>query len=499
MKKILSAILAACLLATLLLVLPACSNDDPAPGPGEDSSRGPAQTTAEDTSYLYDENGLLKDSLPADLSYGNANVNILGWQTTRNEFYVEELTEERVNDSIYMRNKNVENRLGVKLAFNLIKGDNANMNAFVTQAEASITAGSSEYDIIGCYSMCSGILAQRGLLCDLYDVEHLDTQKPWWPESFIRSSEINGKLYFATGDISNEFLYNLYFMLVNLDRVKELQLTDPRTMIDSRGWTLDTMISMCQDAYEDLNSSQARDAGDRFGLVVWNQVHIDPFIAASGVQMTRWDNNGNIVLSDEFTGERMVNIVTKLGDMLNNYDGAIYDTKNGYNTIKGGNALFGTVAGSTLTGFREVDWVYGIIPFPIIDAETEKYQSLVGFAYTNFCIPTNASDSSMSGAVIEALASESYRRTSPTLFEVMFKSSYSNDPLDSQMFDLMKSNVYVDMARLYSGNFTWANSAVALFRNSIINGEKSWRAKITSNEKYINGVFADISESFKNQ
>lgn len=497
MKRIISFILAAILSASVCFALVSCGDLPDESGAG--SSTADAETTAEDTSYLYDENGLLKDSLPEGLNFNNSVCHVLGWQTTRNEFYVEELTEERVNDSIYTRNKNVESRLGVSLDFNLIKGDNANMNAFVTQAEASIGSGSGEYDIIGCYSMCSGILAQRGLLCDLYDVPYLDTQKPWWPESFIRSSEINGKLYFATGDISNEFLYNLYFMLVNMDRVGELQLTDPRTMVADREWTLDTMMTMCRDAYEDLNSSQTRDAGDRFGLVIWQQVHIDPFVAASGVQMTSWDAGGNIVLSDDFTGERTVDIVTKIGDMLNNYDGAIYDTKSGYNTIKSGNALFGTVAGSTLIGFRDVGWLYGIIPFPIFDEKVEKYQSLVGFAYTNYCIPTNAGDTSMSGAVIEALASESYRRTSPTLFEVMFKSSYSNDPLDSQMFDLMKSNVYVDMARLYSGNFTWANSAVALFRNSIINGEKSWRTKIRANEDYINGVFADISESFKNR
>ena len=193
----------------------------------------------------------------------------------------------------------------------------------------------------------------------------------------------------------------------------------------------------------------------------------------------------------------MVNIVEKLGSWINGNNEVSYDPDKGYNSIKSGNALFGTCAGSTVMGFRDIDWVYGILPFPMIDSDSDGYHTNVGFAYTNFSVPQNAPEKAMSGAVIEALASESYRRTSPTLFEVVFKSVYSNDPLDARMYDIIKSNVYVDMARLYSGNFTWANSAVALFRNSVINGEKSWVVKVKANEEYINGVFAEISEAFK--
>lgn len=483
MRRSFAMLLAVSLILSLFVALVACGEDITA----NETDMTTAEAIPESTTGAVTEAA----------SFGGEKVRVLGWETARNEFYVDDSTGDRIDDSVYNRNKTVEARLDVELEFDLIKGDNSNMNFFVTQAEANIGAGACEYDIIGCYSMCAGILAQRGLLEDLYDVKYIDTTAEWWPESFIRSSEINGKLYFATGDISNEFIYNLYFMVVNLDRVKELNIEDPRTLVDSKQWTLDKLIEMSSGAYEDVNSSQTQDAGDRFGLVVWNQVHVDPFLAASGVQMTRWDSNGDIVLNDDFTGERMVNIVTRLGELLNSSDKAIYDTKNGYNTVKSGNALFGTVAGSTLIGFRDIDWVYGILPFPLIDEDAKEYQSLVGFAYTNFCIPVNADNRDMSGAVLESLAYESNRRTAPVLFEVVFKSVYSNDPLDSRMFDLIKSSVYVDMARIYSGNFTWANSAVALFRNSVIKSETSWYTKIKANESYINSVFAEISEAFK--
>lgn len=481
-KKLCAGVLVLAVSVSALFALAACRNGD---SPAETTPAVDETTTAVETTEYLD-----------GLNFNSA-VRVLGWEAPRNEFYVDELTEDRVNDSIYLRNKTVEERIGVKFEFDLIKGDNPNKDFFVTQAEATVGSGACEYDVIGCYSMCSGIMAQRGLLCDLYTVDYLDMNRPWWPESLTRSSEINGKLYFATGDISNEFLYNLYFMLVNLDRLKELGLNDPRVMTENNTWTLDAMMEMCKRAYEDLNSSQKADYGDKFGLVIFTQVHIDSFLAASGVQMTRWDNNGNIVLSEDFTGERMVNIVDKLGSWINGNNEIAYDTNDGYKTIKSGNALFGTCAGSTVMGFRDIDWVYGILPFPMIDKDSGGYHTNVGFAYTNFSVPQNAPDKAMSGAAIEALAAESYTRTSPVLFEVVFKSVLSNDPLDARMYDIIKSNVYVDMARLYSGNFTWANSAVALFRNTVISGEKSWRVKVKANEAYINGVFAEISESFR--
>ena len=180
------------LLMALICLLCSCRNGTDAKDPPV-SSVG-AESTVAQTEDLYDENGLLKDSLPATMNF-DSDVHVLGWETTRNEFFVEEHTDDRVNDSIYNRNLKVSQRLGVKLIYTLIKGDNSNKDAFVTQAEASMSSGTSEYDIIGCYSMCSGILAQRGMLTDLYELEYPDTLKPWWPESLIRSSEINHKLY----------------------------------------------------------------------------------------------------------------------------------------------------------------------------------------------------------------------------------------------------------------------------------------------------------------
>jgi hypothetical protein len=362
---------------------------------------------------------------------------------------------------------------------------------------ASIMSGSGEYDLIGSYSMCAGTLAAQDGIQNLLDLQYLDFSKPWWSESLIGYSTVGDKLYFVTGDISNMFLYNLYFLTVNKGMLTDNNLNDPREMVKDGTWTIDKMIEMTTGVYNDLNGDGKVGENDVYGFVFYGSVHADCWIAASGISMAKSDTEGKISLSDEFTGEATVNLITKVNSWLWNTNDAVYDTKNGYTTIKSGNALFGAVAGSTISGFRDIDWVYGVLPYPKSSDYASSYRSNLGFAYTNYCIPGNAPDADMSSAVLECLASESYRISSNALFETAFKCKYSNDSLDAEMFDIIKTNIYVDMNRVFSSSFTWSQSAVALFRNCITGNSNDWISKIDSNKKYINEILANISNNLQ--
>ena len=81
-----------------------------AANPAPDAS--PADETPETDGNL-DANGYLKDDLP-ELDFGGQQVAVLYWSDVENaEFDVEELTGEIVNDAIYQRNIDVEDRLKV--------------------------------------------------------------------------------------------------------------------------------------------------------------------------------------------------------------------------------------------------------------------------------------------------------------------------------------------------------------------------------------------------
>ena len=452
-------------------------------------------TDAPETTSPYDANGYLKDTLSPDLNFGGYKFNILGWNTSLPDFYVEMDTGDTVVDTIYFRNLAVEERLGITISANLINGDNSNQTPFIEHAMAAIQAGGDcEYDMIGCYSMCGGTLATRNAITDLGALDHLNFDMPWWSDSLIEMSTINDKLFFVSGDAANSLIYNLYFLIYNHKLGESIGLSDPRLLVQEGTWTIDKMIEMTANTYVDAGATGAS-VEDTYGYVNYGQVHMDCFIAASGIRMSAPNENGVIQLTEDFLGEKTHALITKLNSWIWESGDCWYNTSGGYSVITDNRALFGAVAGSTITGLRDKDMSYGIVPYPKMYADQERYYTNLGFAYTNFCIPTSAHDANMSAAVLEALGSESHRSSAPALFENCMKSRWAADNIDGQMYDIIKGNLYIDSTRIFSSSFTWSTSAVALFRNSLTGNDSNWTAKIKGASRSINKVFEGISES----
>lgn len=470
-------------------VAPDGGSSDTTVATGEDTP-APADTTTS----LYDEDGYRNDTLSPDLDFNQSKVHILGWNTSKPDFYVEMDTGDTVVDTIYFRNIAVEERLNVKLSTNFIPGDNDNKDAFCEHAMAAILAGGKcEYDMIGCYSSSGGTLATRNALTDMMELNHLDFEMPWWSSSLIEMSKIKDKLFFASSDASNSLIYNLYFLIYNTRMAKDLGLGDPRLLVKEGTWTLDKLIEMTRGVYVDAGAS-GPSVEDTFGFLSYAQVHMDCFIAASGISMSAPNAEGVIQLTEDFKGEKTHALITKLNEWLWDSGDCWYNT-GGYKVITGDRSLFSAVAGSTIMGLREENLSYSVLPYPKVYEDQDNYYTNLGFAYTNFCIPLNAVDADMSAAVLEAMSSEAHRTSAPALFETCMKSRWASDSLDGEMYDIIKGSLYVDTTRVFRTSFNWSGSAVALFRNSLTGNDSYWASKMKANANTINNVLRSISDS----
>jgi hypothetical protein len=344
--------------------------------------------------------------------------------------------------------------------------------------------------------MCGGTLATRNAITDLSALEHLNFDMPWWSDSLIEMSTINNKLFFVSGDAANSLIYNLYFLIYNHNLGTSLGLSDPRPLVKEGTWTIDKMIEMTTNIYVDAGEAGPT-VEDTFGYVNYGQVHMDCFIAASGIRMSAPNAEGVIQLTDDFMGEKTHALITKLNAWIWDTGDCWYNSSGGYKVITDNRALFGAVAGSTIIGLRDKDMSYGIVPYPKMYAEQEQYLTNLGFAYTNFCIPTSVKDADMSAAVLEAMGSESHRSSAPALFENCMKSRWASDNLDGEMYDIIKGNLYIDSTRIFSSSFTWSSSAVALFRNSLTGNDNNWISKIKGAGRGINKILEGISDSVK--
>ena len=117
-----------------------------------------------------------------------------------------------------------------------------------------------------------------------------------------------------------------------------------------------------------------------------------------------------------------------------------------------------------------IDFSYGILPYPKWNEEQDDYyNSLQRNCY--MLIPSIVKDPNMVSAVMEALASESYRSLLPEYCEVTLKTRYSQDDDVSRMFDLIGSSVSFDAGELYS---SLLESPTAKFRENIVNNMPNW-------------------------
>ena len=484
----------------LLMLLPmviSCSKKDNEENDSENSS---VSTDISESDSLYDKNGYLKDSLP-ELDFGGYEFNILGWDDGYvDDFWVEEGSGSAVSSALYARNKTVEGRLNIKINSTFIPGNFNNQSDYVAYVmNTAYAGGDNAYDLIGSYSMCGGTLATNGIICNLYDLEYLDFEKPWWSDSLIERSELGGKLYFATGDLANSYIYALHFLTVNLNMLEQHHLDDPRQMVKNGTWTLEKMKEMTKGVGAELDNEDGKTAGDAYGYAYYSSVEPDCWMAASGMKMSSENGDGVLSLTDDFLGDKTHTLITNIATQKHSTNDWYHEPNK--NAVLGGNTLFGGVSGEVMNDFANVPFKYGVLPYPKVTADQEDYYSLLGFAYTTFSIPNNAKDPDMSAAVLECMNSEAYRSSSPALFETVFKSRFSNDAIDAEMYDYIRAGAYVDSTRIFhsifESSYGWNGTPTGIFRSAINTNSGTWMSDVAGIKQNINTMLSNISASTK--
>jgi hypothetical protein len=469
------------------------SNGDTTPAETAETKAPAGEASDEVTESLYDEGGYLKDSLPESLKYNNDEICILHW----NDAYFEEFSSpgengEVVNDALYSRNCRVEDRLNIRLKFVGTPGDTYNEAPFALKLSTSIESGDREYDIVGAYSYTAGLCAAQSLYYNLNEVEHLDFDKPWWPDLLVDQATINNKLYFVSGDVSANAIYMMYVTFFNKEFLDEMKLTDPYELVEKNEWTLDKMFEMCKGTYSDLNTNGTKDEGDRIGLYTYT-LHLDSFLWGSNIFII--DSIGDdFKFSDEILGEKTVNLQTKLQNFLYSTDGG-FNTKqkdNNHEYFAQGLSLFWNDRCHRAIDFTEAGREFGILPIAKYDADQTEYISIMSNPFTLYGMPSDVVDPDMAGAVLECMASESYRLVTPALYEKSFKMRYSQDSVSAQMFDIVKGGVVFDMARIFSNTI----SVYKAWQKAIV-GNTAWSTTVKTDERVWNTQLEKVLQAFK--
>lgn len=486
MKKHLQRKAAGILLLAALLSAVSCGSggNDPEPKQTTENTAvtADAGTNTEDTEAAY------RLGLPEDLDYGGEEIVIFGWDHYEDiEFYTEAMNGEIVNDAVYERNRNVSENLNVSLTF-LKEGGRAGDSSWTRKVSQANKAGDAAYDIVAGHSFMIGNLAKAMELINLTDLSYLDLGQPWWRKELTERALIRDKLYFVTGDICPSSVSRSQGIFFNISILQQFDLEDPYTLVIDGTWTLDKMIEMSKGIYADLNANGKNDeAGDRFGFSI-DGIQIQAIALTSGIVSVEADDAGDLIVSPDYMTDRTVSLADQWIDYIhNNDDTVLIKTGDDTTVFREGRALFYAFPlGIISSELRDCDFNIGFVPFPKADEQQEDYIVCTSNAYSLWSIPISAQDSAMSAAVMENLGYEGYRLIMPAMFETAYKVKYNNTDsmLQSQVFDILRSNLIFDIGRIMSGSLT--GDIFFLFPDAVNSGKNNLSSKFAAVEKKVN-------------
>lgn len=471
--------------ATMLVLLSACA-DTGSEAITENTEVNDTQTEAiteadPDTLYPHDT---------AD--YGGRPFTILNcedelWEGTFHILDYEQETGDTIEDAVYARARNTEERFNLTLAVEKMP-----LFDLAGQLNKTVMAGDSLYDAayIPLSTTPAPLLGKSGL--NLYDIESLHPEDEWWHQVFIKEATLFGDTLYAMPDYCNLMGYARVAALVfNKKLMDTHDLEVPYDLVREGKWTLDKMreymaqvVNLNGDAsFMDTEKSQnavygygAQHEGDLFSLM-----------AGGGESLIVYDDNGYPAVREDL--EKPEAIYAKLAEVLGN-DG-FGMMKNGDANSKDGSAadlfsagrlLFRNISIGVCAGavFRNFEFEYGVLPNPKIDETQTEYHSAISEYTLSLVVPITAADVEMTGSVINYMSYLGKTEIIPELQTALcYKGMRDDDSIE--MMDVIMDSIYLDLGYVQS----WTTDLVKRIAGDIMKNKLNFVSTVEKQQKRI--------------
>jgi hypothetical protein len=253
---------------------------------------------------------------------------------------------------------------------------------------------------------------------------------------------------------------------------------------------------MIKQTYEDKNGDGKRDKEDIYGFVNATASKRDAWFFALGNRVSETRDGEPIYLID---GDNMQSYIEKMLEFYTD-DTMLYDNEK-YGGVKQ-NAMFkNEKAYFYSTGVfvteeikrDEVTFEYGVVPMPKMNSDQERYYTHLSNTYDTWCVSFNAQNQDIISAVLECMASESYRQIGPTYFDTYVKLRYANNEKLGPMYDLVRDSVTFDLNFLHSGMYPSGKSPTSLIKSCITDPDANkWGSIYAANKDIWNDSFNSI-------
>lgn len=472
MKKTLAALL--CLLMLGTAGLAACNdnggNSSDSPSTAVSSAQSDANSEAANNSQgetSVDENGWV-DGIKGYLGDGKwgrgmpefiwdkDTFTVLVYNNTKQTTYFSEeiepdlyeTTDAVINEAVAKRNREIEERFGVKIKARAVDDVYTTLTAELQASDPENADAAMPF-----LSMCT-TLAQNGQLFDLKTFEedgYIDLSMPWWDQNANASLSIADKVYFSISDMSIMQKINSFCVMFNKDLLAtkhpELDLYEE---VRNKTWTVDKMLELSKEFTYESDGVDGLSADDNWGFISANN-DVLWFYLSSGARLVTKDSDDKPVLSLG-VDERSINIAQQALTMLEEKDTWCIlaediqtDRWNKVVQMIGENkALFRCTAFSAVKKVRAYDANFGLIPFPLLDDTQDDYYTPCSGAY-GIVIPLSAPEPEYSAFMLDLISATSKGENDAGLTRAYTEVVLKGKDLDEESGEMLDNYIFANI------------------------------------------------------
>jgi len=423
----------------------------------------------------YEKRQRIADNLP-DENFDGDTFMVLA--RDRNDFVRDigtdlESSGDVIETGLYERNTAVEQRFNID-----IESDHA--PDAITKLRASVQADEDAYDLMMDHAINIASAALEGNYLDWYeDLPYVNLEQPWYIGNAVDALSIDNHAYLMAGEYSLSILRFTYCMYFNKTIASNYNVDNLYELVNNGEWTADKLHEVTAGVYNDLNGNGKSDKDDQFGLVTdFYSAAINYQYAYDNPVMGK-DSDGMPVIT-YLDGDKMTSIVDKVYSLFNENSGVRAETWGDSGPIwNAGHALFINNLFSSSESYRDLEFDFGIIPYPKWDTNQEAYYTMADGAHDLQAVPQTVGNTEMTSIIIEALNAESYKKVVPAYYEMAMKGKYTRDNESIVVLDQILAGRVFDFGYIYDG---WQGYAF-LLQDLTSSRSKNFASKVKSVQK----------------
>lgn len=481
-------------LLTIIILLPifaACSGggdaqiqDTTAPVTEETTAAETRNPYLDDISETFDFEGeVFTISLPLPSELGEV-------------YYIrEELTGDALNDAIYTRNLEVEQRFNCVINTRTDGWTHDQASALMP----TLLAGDDSVDLVALGFMQGGVgFITNDLAYPLNMVPYIDMKKPYWNQNIVDSLSVGDNVYILIGDINWTTMCETAVCFFNKQVQQDMNIPNLYELVDNGKWTFEMLQELASGISADIDGDGKFNENDRYGCIQNLIVGIYSYQLAADTHTVIKEKDGPKL---QFNTEKMQSILEYLIRLCYDDNTSYVDSFDYANSSKGVKIFFDNRALFLLATlehgeyFRQFDADFGIVPYPKYDEGQENYRSTSDQWGLSCVIPKTATNLTFNGVITEALCSGSAIHITNTYYNKVLIGKQTRDEESARMLDIVFDNLIYDFGICYCTNLDYMPLPSLVSKKST--DLTSWFAKRESALKAQYQKLYDYAESQK--